>query len=170
MNIDVKKILDEAFEKQKQIFLSVNDYAIEIGVIAGNSKRKKTVSIGITNAELMFIHENGSPLRNIPARPVLEMTIQDAMKDMIPQTVDRIYDGCMNKLWTKEQVKQELEKLCVRMQNHARSIIYRSDRLAPNKPGTIKAKGSDRPLLDTGQLARSITCRLIERSSSENGP
>lgn len=187
MSIDVEKMLDDAVKKMTEAYNSINDYAIEIGVIAADKNRdihtetltatksdgstvKMTFTLAsdITNAELMFIHENGSPLRNLHARPVLQLTIEDALKKLLPDTINRIYDGCFKNSWTKEQVKKELEKMCIRMQNTARNIIYKSNLLAPNAPSTIKAKGSDRPLLDTGQLARSITCRLVLVSSINN--
>ena len=168
MSLEIEKILDESLKKAKEAYNSIADYSIEIGVIASNNERKQPLVKDITNAELMFIHENGSPLRNIPSRPVLQYTLQDSIKTIVPETIDRIYEGCFRKNWNKDDVKQELEKMCIRIQSHAKKIIYRSNRLAPNKPGTIKAKGSDRPLLDTGQLARSITCRLILSSESNS--
>lgn len=167
MAIDIEKMLDDAVKKMTEAYNSINDYAIEIGVVAADNKRT-TMTVGINNAELMFIHENGSPLRNLPARPVLQLTIEDALRKLVPDTINRIYDGCFKNSWTKEQVKKELEKMCIRMQNTARNIIYKSNLLVPDAPSTIKAKGSDRPLLDTGQLARSITCRLVLVSSINN--
>lgn len=155
-DMDIETALNEA----KKAIESVNDYVIEVGVIDASDSKRKIVEFGINNAELMFIHENGSPLRNLPARPVLELTIQNAISTLLPKALDRISDGCFNKGWNEDDVRKELEKMCIRMQNYARNVIYRSNLLAPDSPATIKRKGSDRPLLDTGQLARSITCRL----------
>lgn len=170
MNETIQQILEEAIQQEREVYASINDYAIEIGVVSADAERKK-LNVGITNAELMFVHENGSSLKHIPARPVLELTIKDAIKKLLPDTINRIYDGCFKQHWSKAQVKNELEKMCVRMQSMARRMIYKKDsRLPANKPSTIKAKGSDVPLLDTGQLARSITCRLVLLSNSENGP
>jgi len=163
---DLERELKKAFKKATEAYHSINDYAIEIGVIEEKTKRK-LATVGITNAQLMFIHENGSPLRHIPARPVLQYTIQDTIKDLLPATLKRIEDGCFNHNWTKADVKLELEKMCVRMQSIARRIIFRSNRLAKNSYGTIKAKGSAQPLVDTGQLGRSITCQLVLLSESK---
>lgn len=161
---DLEKELKKTFEEATKAYRSVNDYIIEIGVVEEKTKRKKTKKklaiVGITNAQLMFIHENGSPLKHIPARPVLQYTIQDTIKTLLPTTLNRIEDGCFNHNWTKADVKLELEKMCIRMQSIARRIIFRSNRLEKDSPGTIKAKGSAQPLVDTGQLGRSITCQL----------
>ena len=37
-------------------------------------------------------------------------------------------------------------------------------RWAPNKPNTIAQKGSDKPLIDTAQLRRSITSDVVKKS------
>ena len=160
------EIVDDFINPFKELLDSIGDYTIEIGVISKNSKRKQTSKFGISNAELMFIHENGSPLRNIPSRPVLDYTLQYANKELLTPTLDRIYVGIINHNWQQEQIEKELKKMCIRMQNYAQSMIRdRDPRLAPNAPATIKAKGSDLPLLDTGQLSRSITCVLTKKSS-----
>ena len=139
---------------------SFPSYVIEIGVLVDGSARK--VKVGVNNAELMFIHENGSPLHNIPARPVLQMTIDWANKSKL---LENTLDKCIKLFAYKHDVKQidaEMDKLCIKLQNYARKIIYANDgRLAPNSPSVAKRKKGNHPLFDTGQLARSITCRAV---------
>ena len=144
------------------------DYIIEIGVVSEKTKRKETVKVGLTNAEIMFINENGSPLNHIPARPVLEMTLQwVSSSGLLEKTIDKCLDVYL-KTDNLDDVDKEVNKLCLRMQNYARRIIYDNDgRLAPNAPSTIRKKGENYPLHDTGQLARSITCRAIRIDKEE---
>ena len=143
--------------------LKLHEYLIEIGVISGNTKRKDTYKLGLTNAEIMFINENGSPLRHIPARPVLQMTIAWANQNLLNPTIDRCIEKYINSGFNEEEVEKELNRMCMRMENYARQIIYSNDgRLAPNAPSVAKAKGGNHPLFDTGQLVRSITCKLIK--------
>lgn len=150
---------------------SLPNYQISIGVFSGDKTRKEIVdeyklgistSGGITNAELMFIHENGSPLKHIPARPVLDLTITYANKNLVQKSIVK---GATQYILTGniKDLEDELERLCIRMESYARRVIRRSNLLAPNAPSTIKRKGSDRPLLDTGQLANSIRCKLIKK-------
>lgn len=162
----------------EQVYKKLNElpsYGIEIGVISANTNRKKknSIKVGITNAELMFIHENGSPARHIPERPVLEMTIKWANENLLSPTLVRCTNKYIASNFDKKVVEDELNKMCVRMQNYARQIIYSNDgRLKPNAISTQRAKGKkvdksgntliNHPLFDTGQLARSITCRLIK--------
>lgn len=150
----------------KEIYDAVKklpEYQIEIGVISVHSKRKEKVRIGLTNAELMFIHENGSPLRHIPARPVLQMTLDYANRELLQPTIVKCIDAFLDSGLKESAIEQELKKLCIRMENYAREIIYSNDgRLAPNAPSVAAKKKGNHPLFDTGQLARSITCQLVK--------
>lgn len=145
----------------------VGHYIIELGVFTGQSYRRdedKNLKFeGLNNAELMFIHENGAPTRNIPDRPVLDMTLKWAKDNIIPETLNRCYENLHKGNWTKDDIERELKIMCQRIQQYARDIIYINDgRLKANKPATIERKGENHPLFDTGQLARSIRCRLIK--------
>lgn len=143
---------------------SIPSYYIELGVITTHSGRKHTVtaSVGITNAELMFIHEFGSPLNNIPARPVLQMTLQWARQTLINKSLSKALELYLESFELKK-FEEELERMCLKIERYARKLIYSNDgRLAPNAPSTVAAKGFNHPLFQTGQLARSITCRLVK--------
>lgn len=136
-------------------------YSIELGVITLNSKRM-TFKVGINNAQLMFIHEHGSPLKNIPARPVLQMTIDYANANLLDVALDKAVTAYLDSDFNILEYEKELKKLCIRIENYARKLIYSNDgRLISNAPSTIAKKGDNHPLFDTGQLARSITCRLV---------
>lgn len=153
------------------------EYELEVGVIEETNNRKKDKS-GITNAELMFIHEYGSPIKNIPPRPVLQMTVDH----VIGEWLDDITDDCVNAYFEsnfdEKEVRKQLKKWAIRIEGYAREIIYSNDnKLAPNRLSTARNKWrkekhkkgdkwewpeGNHPLFDTGQLARSIVCRLVE--------
>ena len=154
-----------ALNKWASQFNVISKFRLEIGVFTGKSHRK--VQVGITNAELMFIHENGSPLRNIPARPVLQMTLDYANKNLVEPTVDKCIKIILDNGPDEALVERELNKLAIKLENYARKIIYSNDgRLAPNAPSVAKAKGGNHPLFNTGQLARSITCRVAKEDTN----
>lgn len=164
MKFDIK---DELL-RHASILECINDYDIEIGVISGPQRDKDSKSditkLEITNAQLMFYHEHGSPLKHYPARPVLAMTIEYANTHLLSKTIDNCIDGVFNRKWSRKEIEFELQILCNKMQNYARRLIYSNDgRLAPNAPSTEKAKGFNHPLFNTGQLAKSITCRLVKK-------
>nr|DAG04008.1 MAG TPA: virion morphogenesis protein [Myoviridae sp. ctbEa13] len=150
-------------EQFKQKYSSIPTYFIELGVFAPNSTRKRTkVLLGVTNAELMYIHEKGSPINNIPSRPVLRMTIDYTKQQLLAKSVKKALQLYVQ-TGSIEQYEAELNRLCMRVQQYARQIIYSNDgRLAPNSPAVAARKKGNHPLFDTGQLARSITCRLVK--------
>lgn len=155
------------FDNIEKRIASLSTYYIELGVYEDGPARKFTTlassKLGITNAELMFIHENGSPLRGIPARPVLQMTIDYVKKEWLTKEIDKALDIFITNDFDVKAYEQELERFCMRIQSYARKIIYSNDgRLVPNSPAVAKKKKGNHPLFDTGQLARSIVCRLIK--------
>lgn len=160
--------LNELEEKIK-LLNSLSKYRIEIGVIAGKSEKRKRekkffISVGLTNAELMFIHENGSPGRNIPDRPVLKLALTDAADSMLPAFFDMAQNGVMNENWDRQRLELELDRFCMRLQNYARDIIKLKDsRLKANSPSVAKRKKGNYPLHNTGQLERSIVCRYVKK-------
>ena len=182
--------MDKILEK----FTSIPTYYIEIGVFSEDTKRdedvpeKKTTTKkltkkkltkkkfrkkeededeGVTNAQLLFIHENGSYLKKpiIPKRPVLAMTIKHAKKEWVNNTIKKAITEYVKSGYDIRAYENELKKLCMRMENYARDIIYLNDgRLVANSPSTIRGKKDigNHPLFRTSQLARSISCRLIK--------
>ena len=159
--------MDNIFEK----FREIPTYYIEIGVFSEDAERQKdadkktkdVMRLGVNNAELMYIHENGSPINRIPARPVLQMTIDYAKKEWLENAIMRAINAYVRSGFNIKEYEKELERLCMKMEKYARDIIYLNDgRLAPNAPSVAKRKKGNHPLFDTGQLARSISCRLIK--------
>lgn len=180
--------IEEALIKIKK---DLSNYVIELGVISGESEeREEVVYIGVTNADLMFIHENGSPVNNIPKRPVLQMAIDYAKEELLDKYLDRAIDKYLETFNIKD-FEIVMNRLCVKIESYARDIIYLNDgRLEKNAPDTAYRKGKkalknysdlrkeynkietksgkrkyveslgNHPLFDTGQLARSIVCRL----------
>ena len=109
--------MSEDFEKVIKRELSrLPTYSIEIGVFSANRRRKMwwwRSRLKLNNAELMFIHENGSPTNNIPDRPVLELTIKHFRQNgMIERVVDRALSAYISSNFDREALEKELNKLC----------------------------------------------------------
>ena len=120
-----------------------------VGVPASTTDRKEDQ---ITNAGLLFLHTHGSPINNIPARPTLEPAITENQALISPQLAKASQAIMDNK-------PAEAEKYLMRAGTIAANAAKRkfgSAELAPNAPSTIARKGSDKPLIDTGSLRRSI--------------
>lgn len=109
----------------------------------------------MTNALLAFIHTEGAPAQNIPPRPFLQPAIQankDAIATLQTKAVIAAFAG------KPLVVSQQLEKIGM----FGRDAVRRwwddpRNNWAPNTGGTIKRKGSNHPLIDTGQLKNAIT-------------
>lgn len=69
--IDVMKAINE---------LSKTSVYVGIPGLGVPGQSARTDSSGITNAELGYIHETGSPAQNIPARPFLRPGVNDSKK------------------------------------------------------------------------------------------
>ena len=174
-NFDLEKIVEE---KINYILKDIPSYILEVGVFAGTEKdvrekerlkgkvkTKTNTEAGLTNAQIMFIMENGSPMRNIPARPVLKLTKEYAERELVPKTEEKIIDMFMEGKSIKE-IDDEVGKLAMRVESYAKVGIRRNQLgLHPNALSTIKKKKSDIPLLDTGQLANSIKCVVRKKES-----
>lgn len=113
----------------------------------------------------MYVHENGSPLWHSPPRPVLEPAM-DNNKEIV---ADQMKEALMASL-DGDNPSVELEKVGMLGQNVTRDWFTNPDNNWPpnseitikgskkdeNGKKFIKGKGSDRPLIDTGALRKSI--------------
>lgn len=130
-----------------------------VGIPQSTTTRRKGT---INNAELMFIHSNGSPARGIPVRKVIEPAISASP--------------------TREAIAMELKEATIaKLHGHDTEAIARLKRAGvlamnaskawftdprnnwpPNTPETIRRKGSSRPLIDTGAMRAAVTYVIRE--------
>lgn len=92
----------------------------------------------------------------VPERSYIRSSYDDNFQDMLSFTRDlvgRIYDGGMT-------VERALDLIGLKMINNAKKKI-RSKIPPPLAQSTIAKKGSDIPLIDTGQLLNAITFKRI---------
>ena len=111
--------MDNIFEK----FREIPTYYIEIGVFSEDGERQKdadkktkdVIRLGVNNAELMYIHENGSPINRIPARPVLQMTINQAKKEWLENAIMRAINAYVRSGINLKEYEKELQRLRMKM-------------------------------------------------------
>jgi hypothetical protein len=140
---------------------------VQVGVPDEDADRKPVEgeSEPITNAALAYIHENGVPEKNIPARPFMVPGI-DSAKERITKQLVKAGEAMLD-----TGSKTELDKALGRVGLIAQSAIQNKitdGPFAPLAPKTIaerKARGneSDKPLIDTGQLRQAITFVIRDR-------
>ena len=157
----------------KGLLVSLTGKAVYVGIpqaetlrssktlVAGNAsiKARGVGGVGdVTNAQLLFIHTNGSPIRHIPKRPVIEPAIQ-AHKEEITEELRAACIASLDLIAPKPaEATRHLERAGTLGMNAARGwFLDPRNGWSPNAPATILRKKSERPLIDTGQLRRSIT-------------
>lgn len=126
-----------------------------VGIPAEENARGEEIG----NAALGFIHENGSPARNIPPRPFLV----PGMKDAEPQAVAMLEKPAADALTKgKDALAKGYERAGLVCQAAVKKRIVSQEGFAPLSTRTIAArqrkgyKGT-KALIRTGQLLNSIT-------------
>lgn len=148
-------------QELKNLSKILSDYSYVLGVVNESIHKSKSKEKSITNSELLMIHELGSPIRGIPPRPILQYAIDH---EQIQEILDVVLEQCIEFYFEGKDVTIPLKQGALRIESFIRKALYNGDHnLTPLLPSTIKSKGSDLPLIDTGQLARSIVCQLIKR-------
>jgi hypothetical protein len=118
----------------------------------------------LTNAEIGLMMEKGSLANRIPRRSFLEMPLVLKSAGLL---------AMKNKLWAifegGPETAARLKQAYVELGHAAERIIqaaFQSGGFGHWKPdslSTMKRKGSTAPLIDTGQLRRSITSDVVNR-------
>lgn len=103
----------------------------------------------------MYIQSHGSPLWQSPPRPIIEPAIEKNKEDI----ADKLKPAMQAALSGDSQGAQDgLEKAGMFAANKVKAYFVDPGNGWPaNSPATIKAKGSDRPMIDTGALRQAIT-------------
>lgn len=133
---------------QKEVLVGVPD----------STAGRKDEGEPLSNAEIGYIMENGSPANNIPARPHLVPGVQDARPKFEPQLqkgVEAALDGDL------EKVDRSLNRAGLVAQNSVRAKINSNipPKLADSTLAARRRRGVTREntLVDTGQYRNAIT-------------
>ena len=147
-----KKIITEI------IVPEVEKTSVLLGVPSSTATEREDEKEPINNAELLAIHEKGTIDGRIPARPLLEPVIEQE-KRFIKRSFDKYIllanDGKL------EEAIVVLDKLAIYLEG--KLVEYFDNNVwTPNVPSTIKRKKSAKPLIDSGDLRRSIRAFVYE--------
>jgi hypothetical protein len=132
-----------------------------VGVPAEEALRKPEPgqpSSPINNAALLYIHENGSPEANIPARKTLVPGVKDAQSEIesgLRKAAEAAFAG------QPERMEREYHRVGLKAQAAVRKRFGGPD-LAPLAASTLAARRrrgrtGDLPLIDRGILRNAIT-------------
>lgn len=123
---------------------------VQVGFQSGETNED-----GVSYAEIAAFNELGSS--NTPPRPFMKQSFENH-QDELQEACDKVN----NTLANGGTVESALETLGVTAKGIIQQEIVDGD-FAPNAPSTIKAKGSDKPLIDTGRMRQSVNFVVKER-------
>ncbi len=129
-------------------------YYVDVGILGENNE---TVEGGITTAGYMAVHEFGSVGRKIPQRSWLRMPLQKSSKEIEkeiqPKVAQFLKDG---------DIKGLMKLLGVSCEAKIQEAFDTGGfgTWPELQPLTIRKKGSDAILIDTGAARQSITSKV----------
>ena len=148
--------------------------AVGVGIPAENDHHSGPFSA----SELLYLHERGCPVNNIPPRPVMEPALSDTevQTDMAEALLGALGSALEGDLAGTEA---GLEKTGQIGTDALKNYILDGSHLVPNAPITIHGgwmrshvsgkpvhipgKSGDTPLLDTGELVNSFGYTIRKR-------
>lgn len=143
-------------------------YVTQVGILGDKAARFNTdqktgtaaTSESLTNAELGLIQERGSISRHIPARSFLQMPLFLKLDKNLSSLKKLILRGI-----EVGDLRIAYRDLGILAENIVQQAFGSGGfgHWLPNKPSTIARKKSSQPLIDTGQLRRSISSRVVKK-------
>lgn len=150
------------FNRIKRLLTKDNLPRVKVGILATTNARAKDT---LTNAQIGFTNEFGkmTGYPKIPARSFIRVPLNLHFNEKL-QTKKSLTGKELEKALQTGQVEQFAAKVgMVAEEVIQEAFETRGDgQWAPNAPRTIAEKGSDSPLIDTGQLRRAITSKVIK--------
>jgi phage gpG-like protein len=146
-------------DKLAQVLASMAELVkrdVLVGIPDSAPERKEQTPL--SNAQIGYIQEFGSPAANIPARPFLIPGVENAR----PEVLDSLRAGTKAALdGNTGQVEKSMARAGIQAQNAVRAKIQDGP-FVPLSPKTLAARRKrgrtgDKPLLDTAQLRNSVT-------------
>lgn len=144
----------------------IRDSYVKVGVLAGDEKGdERPPGSPLTVAEIAVVNEYGTEDGHIPARPFVRSTFDakhDEMAELGKKLIESVLDG-------KVTTKKALDIMGLKLATEVKKTITEGAGVPPpNAPATIRAKGSDRPLVDEGRLLNAITYASVIGEEGEH--
>jgi hypothetical protein len=159
--VDFALKMDRGFDLLKKALEAARargSYA-KAGVIGSGKPR---TGGGVTNVLIAAVHEFGSPENGIPERAPIRTSFaahRAEYLEMLRSVVKSVYQ-------LKGGLEPGLGRIGAKMAADIKRGITSGPGLPPPlAPETVERKGSDRPLVDTGQYVNSITWEVVLRGS-----
>jgi hypothetical protein len=143
----------------KKVLAVINALEID-GVAVGVPESKNSRKDKLGNAAIAYIQNNGSPKQGIPARPFMDNGIAESAEDVALE----LKNGALGALASGDpkRMTTAYNRAGLVAQNAIRAAITDGDGFDALEESTLAARRArgrtgTKPLIDTGQLRRSIT-------------
>lgn len=131
---------------------------VRVGIVGAAAEQSHAGS-DLTNGEIALLHEYGNPSTNLPERAPVRTTFRDAANKAALAALQKLLLGKVLK--GTMQPRRALGLLGAWGANAIQATIASGNLPPPLAPRTVAAKGSSAVLVDTGQLARSVTWVVV---------
>lgn len=165
---------DDASKKIYEALKELERLQVLVGVPEDKSSRDGDP---ITNAELLYVHTNGSPVNGIPSRPVIEPAIKDSKEEIYKYIKEASQKALAGDI---EGMRNSYDKAGLKGENAARdwftnpknnwkdvkqeTINHRKKKMSKKQlESAIGNENAHRPLIDTSELRKSITHVVREK-------
>lgn len=149
------KILPEGI-RFKALMKALDDKEVAVGFNEQSGVEKD----GTSTVDVAAWNEYGT--KKIPSRPFLRQTVED-QGDKIQRIGAGAVAAALDQGGGSEAV---LNQLGVSMKGAIQRQIVKGD-FVPNAPSTVAAKGSSKPLIDTGHMRQSIVYVIRKKGEGE---
>lgn len=133
----------------------IHTHGARTGAMSKDMDKSMSKGVSYAKAHDLYVKSKGSPLHRIPPRPIIEPAFDDSKEqiaEMLKWPMQKALDG------DKQGAIESLEKVGMQGQNIVRAWFNNpKNNWEANSPLTVKLKGSSNPLIDSGELRKSIT-------------
>lgn len=143
-----------ATRRLEKLTKEMSDKCVEIGF----NEQSGSYENGITMAQVAAWNEFGT--ERSPSRPFMRQTIKDYQDDIMKFTTESLRSAAESHGDVKTVLNQVGSYTKGKMQKEIRDGEW-----TPNAPSTIARKGSDKPLIDTGQMRQRIVYVVKDKES-----
>lgn len=123
-----------------------------IEVVAGMLKDSGKASNGASYVDIATWNEYGT--RRIPSRPFIRISA-----DTNRQAWAKMAQRCINDVIDGDDPRDAVQVIGHKMVEDIRKV-FGSSKLKDNAPSTIKKKGRNEPLVDSGEMRRRVNFRV----------
>lgn len=154
MSVNIRDTVTADGKKFEKMLQELKDKEVRIGIQQGESNED-----GVDLVDIAMFNELGTV--HIPSRPFLRDSV-DANADQI----NTFLQSLKQELLRGGSAEEVLKKIGVFQKGLIQEQIV-SGNFVPNSEATIRKKGSDTPLVDTGRMRQSINYVIQQKGGSD---